>query len=217
VLDPAQPSTVASSSSAAGAWRCCRALLLFAACVLPGCGATGEQPALSGIPRQRLLQTRPIGAGARFRPVATGTAIGRCSPTLGTRSAVHVEVFAANRVVIVAGGIGIRRPWTLSAGRVTHARCYGDLVTLEPTGVVLVRPGSHRRISALFRAWGQSLSPSRLASFLASPGTHVAAFIDGRRWRGTPGSVPLKTGAEIVLEVGPYVPPHATYTFAPGS
>jgi hypothetical protein len=217
VLDPAQPSTVASSSSATGASRCCLALLLVATCVLPGCGATGKHQSVSGISRQRLLQTRPIGAGARFRPAATGSRSGRCTPTIGVRSAVHVEVFARNRVVIVAAGIGVRRPWTLAAGHVTHARCYGDVVTLEPTGVVLVRPGSHDLISALFRAWGQPLSLSRMASFLAPPGTHVAAFIDGRRWRGAPGGVPLTAGAEIVLEVGPYVPPHASYTFAPDS
>jgi hypothetical protein len=40
---------------------------------------------------------------------------------------------------------------------------------------------------------------------------HVA----GRLWRGAPGAVQLLQHAEIVLEVGPYVPPHYSYTFAP--
>jgi hypothetical protein len=75
-------------------------------------------------------------------------------------------------------------------------------VTLDPAGVVLVRPG------ALFRSWGRPLSPARLASFGAAAGSRVAVFVDGRAWHGTPAAVPLTRHAEIVLEVGPHVPPH---------
>jgi hypothetical protein len=142
---------------------------------------------------------------------------GRCGTSLGARSAAHVEVFASNRVVIVAAGIGVRKPWTLSAGRITHARCYGELVTLEPTGVVLIRHGARARLRTLFRAWGQSLSTSRLASFRATPGTHVSVFVNGKLWQRSPGSVPLAAHAEIVLEVGPRVPPHSSYTFPAGA
>lgn len=129
---------------------------------------------------------------------------------------MHVEVFAANRVVIVPAGIGTRPPRMFSDARLTAAGCYGDLVTLDPTGVVLVRPGSRLRLADLFRAWGQTLTERRLASFDARPGT-VAAFIDGRRWHGQPGDVPLSRAAEIVLEVGPFVAPHASYRFPPGA
>jgi hypothetical protein len=142
---------------------------------------------------------------------------GRCTTPLGARDAAHVELFAQNRVVIVAGGIGARAPWRASDGRLAHARCYGELVTLEATGVVLVRPGTPPPLSALFRAWGQPLTTSQLASFRAAPGARVTAFVNGRRWRGAPGSVPITPHAEIVLEVGPYVPPHTSYEFAPDS
>ena len=50
----------------------------------------------------------------------------------------------------------------------------------------------------------------------ASPGDSVAVFVDGRPWRGPPAAVPLQRHSEIVLEVGPHVPPHAAYTFPPG-
>jgi len=90
-------------------------------------------------------------------------------------------------------------------------------VTLETTGVVLVRRGKQVTLSALFRAWGQPLSRSRLASFSAATGTQVKVFVDGNRWRGAPGDVPLTAHAEVVLEVGPYVPPHRSYTFPPDS
>ena len=161
------------------------------------------------------MEARPIGAGPRFHPAPTGAAVGRCARRLGSRNAVHVEVFAANRVVIVPAGIGVSAPLTRSAGRITRARCYGALVTLEPTGVVLVREHQPIPLSTLFRAWGQPLSPSRLASFGAPPGTRVAVFVNGRRRRGAPGSVPLTSHSEIVLEVGPHVPPHRSFTFPP--
>ena len=143
--------------------------------------------------------------------------IGPCSAPLGRRRGVHIEVFAANRVVIVAAGIGARQPRTFSEGRITSARCYGQLVTLDPTGLVLMRRGSRPMLEDLFREWGQPLTPRRVASFVATPGTQVSAYVDGRRWSGPPGRVPLLAHAEIVLEVGPYVPPHSSYTFPPGT
>jgi hypothetical protein len=143
--------------------------------------------------------------------------VGPCHGTLGPRFGAHVEVFGANRVVILPAGIGTAPPRRLSAGRISAARCYGDLVTLDPTGVVLIRPGVRLGLSDLFRAWGQPLSPQRLASFTAPEGQRVAVFVDGRRWSGSPVSIPLRRHAEIVLEVGPYVPPHVSYTFPPGT
>jgi hypothetical protein len=118
--------------------------------------------------------------------------------------------------VIVAAGIGTLRPRTRSDGRITAARCYGGIVTLEPTGVVLVRRGLRLTLAQLFRSWGQALSPTRLASFAAPAGTRVAVFVDGRRVAGSPGSVFLARHAEIVLEVGPHVPPHRSFAFPPG-
>jgi len=128
-----------------------------------------------------------------------------------------VELFADNRVVIVPAGIGTRPPRSFVVGRVSRAACYGSLVTLEPTGLVLVRAGAPPLLSDLFQAWGQPLSARRLASFSAPAGRPVAAFVNGRRWHGTPGSVPLTAHSEIVLEVGPHVPPHTSYAFPPGT
>lgn len=193
--------------------------LLFAVVAGAGCGSTAPGASTrsaawaTGIPRDLVLEARPVGRSPRFRPPVAGAVTGRCLSALGKRIGVHVEVFASNRVVIVPAGIGTRPPRTFFAGRITRAGCYGDLVTIDPTGLVLVRLGSHLLISALFRAWGQPLTERRVASFPAPSGTRVAVFVDGRAWRGAPGSVPLSRHAEIVLEVGPYVPPHASYTF----
>lgn len=194
---------------------------LSGAVLLLACGSTPRPIPIRlpgpGLPRALVAEARPIGRGARFHPPASGPVTGRCRVRLGPRVAVHVELFAANRVVLVPTGIGTRAPLRFSAGRISGARCYGNLVTLEPTGVVLERSGAHLRLSELFRAWGQPLSPSRLTSFAAAAGARVAVFVNGRRWRGAPGPVPLRRHAEIVLEVGPYVPPHASYAFPPGA
>jgi hypothetical protein len=191
---------------------------LVALTMVAGCGSSGVHTAhTAGIPRRLLSEARPIGAGPRFQPPAKGPVVGPCRKSLGRRFGVHVEVFGADRVVIVPGGIGTLPPRAFAAGRISAARCYGSLVTLEPTGLVLVRPGPRLSLSELFRSWGVQLSTGRLASFRAPAGGHVAVFVGGRKWSGPPGSVPLTRHAEIVLEVGPHVPPHASYTFPAGT
>jgi hypothetical protein len=189
----------------------------LAAVAASGCGSVARLAQDDGPPATLLAQARPIGHGARFHPPASGPVIGRCRPALGSRVGVHVELFAANQVVLVAAGIGTRPPLRHSAGRITGARCYGDLATLEPTGVVLVRRGARLTLADLFRSWGQPLSSRQIASFPAGSGRSVEVFVDGRRRRGAPGKVPLSAHSEIVLEVGPHVPPHNFYTFPPGS
>jgi hypothetical protein len=191
--------------------------LTVAACVACGCGSGRPAPNQDALPAQLVAGMRPIGTGPSFQPPATGPVLGDCTTRLGRRIGVHVELFAANRVVLVAAGIGTKPPRTFSAGRISSARCYGDLVTLEPTGVVQVRPGPVLRLSDLFHAWGQPLSSRRLGPFPASPGRRVTVYVNGRRWPGSPGTVPLSAHAEIVLEVGPSVPPHRFYTFPPGT
>lgn len=187
------------------------------ALVLGGCGGSSRSGGWDPIPRQAIpaalvAQARPIGRGAAFHPPARGSVPGACRAPLGARDGVHVELFAANRVVLVAAGIGVRGPVTRSGGRITGARCYGELVTLEPTGVVLVRPGARLTLADLFRGWGRPLSAHRVLSFTGP----VAVFVNGRRRAGPPGTVPLTRHAEIVLEVGPHVPPHPAYHFPPG-
>jgi hypothetical protein len=197
-------------------------LAMALAAVTAGCGtasgrrAAGRQAAGS-IPASLLREARPIGVGPRFHPPARGPVIGRCRSQLGTRDGVHVELFAADRVVVIATGIGIRGPRRLSAGRIVTARCYGALVTVEPTGVVLLRPGHRLTLGDLFRAWGQPLSRARAGPFPAGHGEQVRVYEAGRRRRGDPAAVPLTVHGEIVVEVGPRVPPHTAYTFPPGT
>jgi hypothetical protein len=193
--------------------------------LMAGCGSHTRAPAAAsgsgagdpGLPAALVAEARPIGFGPQFHPGVSGPVIGRCDPRVGRRIGIHVELFAQNRVVLIARGIGTRAPRRLFAGRIAGARCYGSLVTLDPTGVIYMRPGTRAVLADLFRSWGEPLSRRRLASFAAPGRTEVAVFVNGRRRLGDPRSVPLSTHAEIVLEVGPHVPPHHRYTFPPNS
>lgn len=203
---PAAALAGAPSAAFAGAVVGCAA-------ALGACGGAGATNPAAPIPRSLLAQARPIGVGARFRPGVDGTPAGRCRPRLGDRFQVHIELFAANRVVILPAGIGTLPPRRWLGGMLTGARCFGELVTLQPTGVVLVAPGAGATVGTLFRSLGQPLGARRLAGFTAPPGGHVRAYIDGTAARRAPSGVPLTPHAEIVLEVGPYVPPHASFRF----
>jgi hypothetical protein len=198
------------------------------AVALSGCGsgsgtatatATATAHRGAGIPASLAASARPIGAGPRYRPsvrTAGSARPPRCESTLGPRYGVHLELFAANRVVLVAPGIGLRRPWRSVGGRITQARCYGALATIDPTGVVYVRPGARLTVGDVFGAWGRPLRTNRMLSFRT--GGRVRAYVDGRHWtRTAPSAIPLRRHAEIVLELGPYVPPHRSFVFPPGT
>lgn len=189
--------------------------LLVAAAVgvlLAGCGADAP-----GIPVHLLRESRPIGVGARFHPPVRGPVVGACRGRLGPRIAAHIEVFAANRVVVLPAGIGVRSAHIGPLGRVARARCFGAIVTLDPTGVVLARPHERLTVADVFRSWGLPLSVSRVGSFRADAAGRVRVFVGGRRWRGSLGGVRLFRHGEIVLEIGPTVAPHASFAFPPGS
>lgn len=175
-----------------------------------------------------LSRTRPTGRGRAFRPppygalVASGAPLGalRCERSEGARYGVHVELFAAGRVVIVPGGIGLSPPQRRDGAVVSAGRCAYPLRTVDPTGVIQIDPARAGprapTLGTLFALWGQRLSRRTLAGFRARPGGGVVAYLGGVRWRGDPRAIPLARHAQVVLEVGPHVDPHPAYRFAPG-
>jgi len=173
------------------------------AAVVAGCGVTAS-PRVQSLPPALIAQARPIGVGPRFHPPVTGPVLGTCESTLGPRYGVHLEVFRANRVVLVPAGVGTRAPRRMLYGRITAAGCYGEIVTLDPTGVLSVRTGTHLDLGAALRSWGFSLAGIQ------------RAYVNGRRWSSSIATIPLTRDAEIVVESGPVVPPHHAYDFPPG-
>jgi hypothetical protein len=165
----------------------------------------------------------PIGAGARFHPptanasVVAGAPVRRlrCSSGAG-RYGAHLELFARGLVVLIPAGIGVAEPYGTRGAFVEPRGCTYPLRTLDPTGVVEVRTGTKTTLGDLFALWGAPLSRTRLAGFATSAARPVRAYVGGRPWRGNLSAIPLTRHAQIVLELGPFIPPHHTYLFRPG-
>ncbi len=185
--------------------------------------AVGAALALSPlvVPGHPSVRPWPIGPGAAYRPpaatatVEAGAALGRfrCAPP-GAAFPLHLEIFADRRVVVVPAGIGVGRPAAAGVRSVSSRSCTYPLSTRTPGGIVEVADGLRLTLRDLFRIWGQALGARRIASF--SSGAPVRAYLNGRRVRGAPGAIPLTRHAEIVLELGAYVPPHPSFLFAGG-
>ena len=145
----------------------------------------------------------PIGFGPRYQLAPGPPGHGRLACT---RAAVprweraHVELFANRLVLLLPKGIG--------AGH----RCTYPVRTTEPTGVVEYAPAARPSLGDLFDVWGQPLSVRGFAGFHGA----VSAWVGGRRWHGDPRAIPLTRHAEVVVEVGGYIPPHTFYLFGPG-
>jgi hypothetical protein len=105
----------------------------------------------------------------------------------------------------------VAKPSRTRFARVIPGRCTYPLRTLDPTGVIEVRPGARATLGDFFRVWGQHLGRRRIAGFRTR--ASVLAFVGGKRWRGDPRTIPLTRHAQIVLALGGYVRPHPRYLF----
>ena len=151
----------------------------------------------------------PIGVGPGFHPPAVTPAVKAGRPVGGIPCGgvarlqrAHLEVFTRGRVLIIPAGVGVSR----------DRACTYPARTTTPTGVVEFDASKRLTVGMFFRIWGQPLARGRLLSFKGL----VRGYVGGKRWRAPLGAIPLRRHAEIVLEVGPYVPPHTTYLFGPG-
>jgi hypothetical protein len=147
----------------------------------------------------------PIGPGPRYRPPAQhldGRPLGPLRCVSGrTVFQAHVEVFVNRRVVIIPSGIG------RSAG------CDYPIRTRSPIGVLDLARGQRLTIGDLFHLWGQALTRHRIASFHSR--LAVRAYVAGKRVLGDAARVRLTPKAQIVVELGAYVPPHRSFLFPP--
>ncbi len=178
------------------------------ACVL-AVAVSGAAAAAGPIPT-------PIGVGPLYHPAAAALPVAglRCTSSASSRFGAHLELFASRRVVIVPAGIGIVPPQRKSGAYVLGGRCSYPARTREPTGVIEVVRGAAVTLGQVFAVWGQPLSATRLAGFTSR--APVLAFVDGKRWQGDPRAIPLRPHAEIVLELGGYIPPHTSFLFRKG-
>jgi hypothetical protein len=168
------------------------------------------------------LVPTPIGIGPGYRLTATSAAVRvarpigslTCAAASPMRFRAHLELFARRRVLIVPAGIGVAPPLRRDGALVLGGKCLYQLRTREPTGVVEVGATRGLTVGDLFRIWGQPLGAHRIAGFRSTAA--VLVFVNGRRLRVDPRTVPLRRHDEIVLEIGGYIPPHRSYLFPKG-
>ena len=178
-------------------------------------------PGGAGHATSTLRVPTPIGTGAAFRLPAAGAAVRTGRPVAGfecqTQTApgttFHLELFARGRVVIVPAGVGVAPPVKRDGAHVTGGRCTYPIHTLTPTGVVHVPAGGRATLGQLFEVWGQPLSRTTMAGFRG----RVQAYVEGLPVPGDPGQLRLTRHTEVVLESGPFIPPHDAFPFPEGS
>jgi hypothetical protein len=156
----------------------------------------------------------PVETGSFLAP-ATTSRLGQivdgiqCEPMaqLAYTSYAHLQVYVDGHSRAVPGGIGLVGPQPkLSSNGLSYsaATCMYWLHTRAADGLIEVQSPVSRRFTLgdLFAIWNQPLSSRRVARARGA----VTATLDGVRWHGNPGTIPLTEHADIQLAVGEPVP-----------
>ena len=165
----------------------------------------------------------PIGIGPKFRLPAASPAVARAAPvgrlaclrSDPARERAHIELFANRRVLLLPPGIGMAPPLRRHGADVLSARCSYPLRTTDPTGVVEYVPSARPTLADLLRGLGSAALRAPACGLPRATGRRGRGM--GRRppRRGDVGAIPLTRHAEIVVELGGYVPPHTSFRFPP--
>jgi hypothetical protein len=101
-----------------------------------------------------------------------------------------------------------------NVGQVPARNCLYWIHTHTPDGIIHIESPQSRTftLADFFAIWGQPLSRTRAASMRASRGTRLKVWVNGKRYRGDPASIPLMAHADIVIEAGPPFPPPPAFT-----
>jgi hypothetical protein len=162
-------------------------------------------------PEMRGSEAVPVPAAAVLAPAAAPAA-GRMVDGIGSapleRLALHVHahltVSAAGMPRQIPYGIGIAPPlqvqMTPQGPFVAGGARFAWLHTHAPDGIIHIESPVQRSytLGEFFDVWGQRLDRDHVGPLHGS----VVSFLDGRRYRGGPRTIPLGAHAQIQLEVG---------------
>jgi hypothetical protein len=123
----------------------------------------------------------------------------------------HVSVYVDGVLRPMPAGIGIVAPiaqQTPNGAFDAASQCYYWLHVHAQDGVIHIEsPAGHTYVlGQFFDLWGQPLGPDQVG-----PATgRLTIWVDGRRYRGDPRSIPLGSHEDVQIDVGsPVVGPHA--------
>jgi hypothetical protein len=140
-----------------------------------------------------------------------------CEPRMRNTMHIHVHlaVYAYGHAKPLPYGLGIVPPYVFArSGFLDHGRCMYWLHTHDRTGVIHVEaPFVHTyELRRVFEVWNQPISGTRVGPVR---GTQTV-YVNGKRYHGDPGDIPLISHAVIQINVGsPFVRPWP-YRFPPG-
>ena len=152
----------------------------------------------------------PIERGPDLAPPsapAPGTSVDgiQCGSTEQLVFHIHARltIFVGGRSVRVPAGIGIADPRAESSPRgafVVSGACFAWLHTHAADGIIHMESPIQRTFTLgnFFDVWKQPLNATRVGPARGS----VVAFVNGKRWRGNPGSIPLHAHTQVQLDVG---------------
>jgi hypothetical protein len=163
----------------------------------------------------------PIESGSILAPASTtqtGPVDGiQCGKTeqLAYHIHAHLLVYVAGAPRALPGGVGIPGSTVIATGEGPVASggvCIYWLHTHAPDGVIHVESPTERiyTLGNFFDEWHQPLSAHTVAGSAGA----VTAWVDGRRWTGSPRTIPLKPHADIQLDVGAPKPPFQPVSWA---
>ena len=156
----------------------------------------------------------PIETGPFLAP-STTTLLGRivdgiqCQrlAQLAYTAYAHLQVYVDGHPRALPGGVGLvdQSPTPTEHGLFYGASaCMYWLHTRAADGLIEAQSPVPRRftLGQLFAIWNQPLSRRQVATARGP----VTAYVNGKRWRGNPGAIPLTNQAAIQLAVGSPVP-----------
>lgn len=119
---------------------------------------------------------------------------------------VHLAIFIDGTPRSVPLGVGMVAPVQVSDHFAASATCFYWLHVHAQDGIIHIEsPQTANYVLAqAFDIWHQALSATRIGRYHGA----VTAFVNGKRWTGDPGQIPLTEKAQIVLDLGtPVVAP----------
>ena len=120
-----------------------------------------------------------------------------CDAMEGQRLHIH------QHLVILDHGKPV--PIPANVGQVPAKGCLYWVHTHTPDGIIHIEAPLDRKFTLgnFFAIWGQPLSKTRVATAVASKGTTVTVWVNGKKFVGDPNKIDLDAHADIVIQVGP--------------
>jgi hypothetical protein len=161
-------------------------------------------------------------SGPQLAPASStlpGTTINgvQCAPSeqIAYHIHAHLQVYVDGQPRLIPAAIGLVGPAVQQtpAGPFYGAqKCYYWLHTHTTDGIIHIESPTKRiyTLGNFFDEWNQPLTADQVA---ASKGK-VTAFLNGKRWKHNPRSVPLESHFQVQLDVGHPVVPFRAISFS---